>query len=173
MMPACLTPSIIWIPTILASSLSSSESRRRSFSFSLPPPPRFSSLLSLHPADRCSCVEISLEQNCHDHKTFMTARTFNGEPEGLGGHALMLTCPPVNHLVHSPNTPYPHQLPDTSTSGLLKLMEISTNMPVQGGEITPALAWKVIRQDQRFHFLSQSDFANLTTELKMRCRCYG
>ena len=114
-----------------------------------------------------------LEENCHDHKTFMIGRTFN-DPEEAGGHALMLTCPPVDYVTNNTEgDPYPHRLPDAPKEGLLKLMDISPQMPIQGGELTPALAWKVICQDQRFSFLDLADFHNLTTYLKARCRCYG
>lgn len=104
----------------------------------------------------------------------MSARTFNDEdPESLGGHALMLTCIPEAHLVNTPDVCYPHQAPDASKAGLLKLMDLSTELPVQGGEITPALAWKYIRQDKRFQFLDRIDLKAITNELKKRCRCYG
>ena len=103
----------------------------------------------------------------------MGARTFANNTEDLGGHAMMMTCPPSYHLISKPHEDYPHQMPDAPKSTLARLINMSGETPRRGGELTPALAWKLIRQDERFSFLSTADCEKATAELTLKCRCYG
>ena len=127
---------------------------------------------------------LSLEANCHDHKTLMNARTFN-DPVQLGGHSLMLTKVPISvaKKYRMGDAPHPHELPDVGEgpgkyARLLSLASFgpystSKNWTTQTGEISPAQALSMIRKDPRYPMVDSRDFTQLTNNLKDRCRCYG
>lgn len=96
----------------------------------------------------------------------------NSEQE-ISGHALMATCPPVNHLVNHAEIQYPHQIPSDLPPGeLLKLLDLSARLPL-GGEITPVMAFAYIMRDPRFGELTERDFLNMMTVMLPKVRCYG
>lgn len=93
-------------------------------------------------------------------------------PNQLSGHALMTTCPPGSHIANTPDVPYPHQAPNLPAADLMRVIDLAAQIPTHG-EIPPALALKIIREDERYGLLTQNDWQELTTKLKEKCRCYG
>ncbi|KAL9102179.1 MAG: hypothetical protein Q9163_002653 [Psora crenata] len=119
---------------------------------------------------------LALEENCRDHQQFLTLRA--NPPAGedltyeLSGHALMLTNPPPSHIATSPETPY-HQPPNIPLNNLMQLLETAQRLPLTGGEITPVLALRLIREDERYGLLTKRQFEMLTERLRHTSRCYG
>lgn len=106
-----------------------------------------------------------------DHMQFLMVRAHDAE-ETVSGHALMASCPPEQHIVNNPDEKYPHQMPDIAMPDLMKLLDLSNRLPLDG-EITPIMAWAMILQDQRFHELTASDVGTLKGDLLAKVRCYG
>lgn len=96
------------------------------------------------------------------------------ESEHMCGHALMASCPPMSHVIEKPGEPYPHKMPDLNKPDLLRLLEASTKLPgMDGGELTPVMAWMRILKDERARQMSAKDFALVKTDLLSKVRCYG
>lgn len=106
-----------------------------------------------------------------DHMQYLMVRSNNGEEE-VSGHALMATCPPDSHVKAHPEEPYPHKVPDVKMADLMKLLDLSNRLPLDG-EITPVMAWVEVMKHPRFSELNQKDFEGLRTELLAKVRCYG
>lgn len=106
-----------------------------------------------------------------DHMQFLMVRAHDAE-ETVSGHALMATCPPESHIANNPDDKYPHQMPDVAMPDLLKLLDLSNRLPLDG-EITPIMAWAMILQDQRFKELTAVDVSSIKGELLAKVRCYG
>lgn len=107
-----------------------------------------------------------------DHMQFLCVRSHQEPQEEISGHALMATCPPHEHIVNHPDVPYPHKTWDVPNTDLMKLLELSERLPLDG-EITPVMALKIIRMHERFYELSTEDFEVLKDDLKAKIRCYG
>jgi hypothetical protein len=108
-----------------------------------------------------------------DHMQFLMVRARDAEDAEVSGHALMATCPPNSHIEqHGMDVIYPQKLPDIGMPDLLKLLDLSKRLPLDG-EITPVMAWVIIRGDERFHDLGVADFEVLKEDLKAKVRCYG
>lgn len=90
----------------------------------------------------------------------------------ISGHALMATCPPESHIAHRPEEPYPHKMPDLQMPDLMKLLDLSNRLPLDG-EITPVMAWAMLLQHERFSELTKADFEAIKGELLAKIRCYG
>ena len=90
----------------------------------------------------------------------------------ISGHALMATCPPVSYVEAHPDEIYPNKMPDLCTGDLMKLLDLSNRLPLDG-EITPIMAWVDIRSHPRFWELTVADFDALKEDLKAKIRCYG
>ncbi|CAG5170930.1 uncharacterized protein ALTATR162_LOCUS7251 [Alternaria atra] len=67
---------------------------------------------------------------------------------------------------------YPHQMPDVKMPDLMKLLDLSNRLPLDG-EITPIMAWAKILQDENIRDLSKQDIELIKTELLAKVRCYG
>ncbi|KAI9878430.1 MAG: hypothetical protein M1830_000913 [Pleopsidium flavum] len=107
-----------------------------------------------------------------DHIQFCCVRS-QQEPEAeISGHALMATCPPESHIINHPDVPYPHKTWDVPDVDLMKLLDLSERLPLDG-EITPIMALKIIRNDKRYFELNTRDFEILKDDLKAKIRCYG
>lgn len=107
-----------------------------------------------------------------DHMQMLCVKS-QGSEEDVSGHALMATCPPVNHLIERPEVQYPHQIPpDVPGGDLLKLLDLAARLPLDG-EITPVMAWAYILRDYRFRQLNEWDIDGIKTELLAKVRCYG
>ncbi|KAI9874831.1 MAG: hypothetical protein M1830_009236 [Pleopsidium flavum] len=107
-----------------------------------------------------------------DHIQFCCVRS-QQEPEAeISGHALMATCPPESHIINHPDVPYPHKTWDVPDVDLMKLLDLSERLPLDG-EITPIMALKIIRNDERYFELNTRDFEILKDDLKAKIRCYG
>jgi hypothetical protein len=93
-----------------------------------------------------------------EHMQYLVVRSHNpgGKPfnhplerpddldhEHMCGHALMASCPPASHIIHKPEEPYPHQMPDLKAPDLMKLLDLSSKLPLEG-EITPVMAWMAV-----------------------------
>lgn len=107
-----------------------------------------------------------------DHMQFLCVRSHQEAQEEISGHALMATCPPHEHIVNHPDVPYPHKTWDVPNPDLMKLLELSERLPLDG-EITPVMALKIIRMHERFCALTAEDFEVLKDDLKAKIRCYG
>jgi len=107
-----------------------------------------------------------------DHIQFLMVRSTTSEEAEISGHALMATCPPQSHIDEHPEETYPHKMPDIGMGDLLKLLDLSNRLPLDG-EITPVMAWALIRGEPEFAKLAQSDFDVLKEDLKAKVRCYG
>ena len=114
----------------------------------------------------------SLEAVCHDHQQMLCERSVKISEPTFHGHSLMISCPPRDHVVNSPGVPYPHKAPDLPSIDLMRLLESSDNLPLQG-EITPVQALRVIRAHARFGELTLEDLKTIEEVLKPQCRCYG
>lgn len=142
----------------------------------------------------------SLERPCMDHMQFLLVRAHNNQDSTtvpsdphnnnttansssdpaaeaahnafVSGHALMATCPPGSHIQSKPEEPYPHQMPDIAMPDLMKLLDLSNRLPLDG-EITPIMAWAMVLREPRFGELSVKDVEGLKGELVGKVRCYG
>jgi len=101
-------------------------------------------------------------------------RPDDAEHEHMCGHALMATCPPASHVADKPDEPYPHQMPNLKTPDLMKLLDLSSQLPMEvEGEITPVMAWMMILRNQRVHEMDGRDFELVKADLAGKVRCYG
>ncbi|KAF2013126.1 hypothetical protein BU24DRAFT_434247 [Aaosphaeria arxii CBS 175.79] len=115
---------------------------------------------------------LTLERPCMDHVQYLMVRAHDPENDFISGHALMASCPPASHIATKTKEDYPHQMPDIQMPDLMKLLDLSNRLPLDG-EITPIMAWAMILQDQKFHQLTAEDFSVLKGELLAKVRCYG
>jgi hypothetical protein len=106
-----------------------------------------------------------------DHMQFLMVRAHDAD-ENISGHALMATAPPDAHITNCPEEKYPHQMPDVKMPDLMKLLDLSNRLPLDG-EITPIMAWAKILQDECFRDLSKEDIELVKKELLAKVRCYG
>ncbi|KAL6711847.1 hypothetical protein ACN47E_002890 [Coniothyrium glycines] len=114
---------------------------------------------------------LTLERPCMDHMQFLMVRAHDAD-ETISGHALMATAPPDAHIANCPQEKYPHQMPDVKMPDLMKLLDLSNRLPLDG-EITPIMAWAKILQDENFRELTKDDFGVIKEELLAKVRCYG
>jgi len=113
-----------------------------------------------------------------DHIEFLMVRSATSEEAEISGHALMATCPPRGHIDHHidhPDDKYAQKMPDVGTADLMKLLDLSARLPLDGeiGEITPIMAWALVRREPEFAKLVLADFDVLKEDLKAKVRCYG
>ena len=113
----------------------------------------------------------SLERPCMDHMQYLMVRAHDAE-EIISGHALMATAPPDAHIANTPEEKYPHQMPDIGTPDLMKLLDLSNRLPLDG-EITPIMAWAMVLQHERLRELAKQDIELIKGELLAKVRCYG
>lgn len=106
-----------------------------------------------------------------DHMQMLCVRSQETEGE-ISGHALMATCPPESHLIERPEVQYPHKMPDISGEDILKLLDLSNRLPLDG-EITPVMAWAMVLRSPSISLFGPKDFANMKEELLGKVRCYG
>ncbi|KAF1949091.1 hypothetical protein CC80DRAFT_429963 [Byssothecium circinans] len=114
---------------------------------------------------------LTLERPCMDHMQFLMVRA-NDADELVSGHALMATAPPESHIATCPHEDYPHQMPDIAMPDLMKLLDLSNRLPLDG-EITPIMAWAMILRDPRLRELERRDLQVIKEELVAKVRCYG
>lgn len=113
----------------------------------------------------------SLERPCMDHMQFLMVRAHDAE-ETISGHAMMATAPPDSHIANHPEEKYPHQMPDVAMPDLMKLLDLSARLPLDG-EITPIMAWVMVLKDESFETLTKEEFGAIKGELLAKVRCYG
>ena len=63
-------------------------------------------------------------------------------------------------------------MPDIAMPDLLKLLDLSNRLPLDG-EITPIMAWAKILQDENLGSLSKESIELIKNELLPKVRCYG
>ncbi|KAI0587124.1 hypothetical protein Alg130_03956 [Pyrenophora tritici-repentis] len=102
---------------------------------------------------------------------FLMVRAHEAD-DNISGHALMATAPPDAHITNCPEEKYPHQMPDVKMPDLMKLLDLSNRLPLDG-EITPIMAWAKIIQNENFRTLSKEDIELMKGELLAKVRCYG
>jgi hypothetical protein len=122
-------------------------------------------------SDVFSFAPNSLERPCFDHIQFLMVRSQDSEGD-ISGHTLMATCPPESHIIAHPEEPYPHKMPDIGMQDLVKLLDLSNRLPLDG-EITPIMAWAGIFSHPRVQELDQKDFESIRSDLLPKIRCYG
>ncbi|KAG9694880.1 hypothetical protein KCU95_g6515, partial [Aureobasidium melanogenum] len=130
---------------------------------------------------------LTLERPCMDHMQYLVVRSHNpeGQPihhpmerpddaeyEHMCGHALMATCPPASHIMNKPGDPYGHRMPDLKAPDLMKLLDLSAQLPLEG-ELTPVMAWMLLLQDSRVPQMTAQDFELVKADLAGKVRCYG
>ncbi|KAL1302528.1 hypothetical protein AAFC00_002914 [Neodothiora populina] len=130
---------------------------------------------------------LTLERPCMEHMQYLVVRSHNpegkafnhpmersddGAHEHMCGHALMASCPPASHIMNSPDEPYPHKMPDLKTPDLMRLLDLSSKLPLEG-EITPVMAWMMILQSKRVFEMTAQDFELVKVDLAGKVRCYG
>lgn len=106
-----------------------------------------------------------------DHMQYLMVRAHDAE-ELISGHALMATAPPDSHIASCPQETYPHQMPDLAMPDLMKLLDLSNRLPLDG-EITPIMAWVMVLRDERLAELTKDDIEGIKGELLAKIRCYG
>ena len=106
-----------------------------------------------------------------DHIQFLMVRSQDSDGD-ISGHALMATCPPVSYIEDNPSEKYPHKMPELGTADLVRLLDLSSRLPLDG-EITPIMAWAGIRSHPRFDDMTRADFESVKEELTQKIRCYG
>jgi len=99
-------------------------------------------------------------------------RPDDAEYEHMCGHALMATCPPASHIMNKPGDPYGHRMPDLKAPDLMKLLDLSAQLPLEG-ELTPVMAWMLLLQDSRVPQMTAQDFELVKADLAGKVRCYG
>ena len=102
----------------------------------------------------------------------MCVRSQQEPTTAINGHALMASCPPRSHIVNNPEVEYPHKTWDISDPELMKLFDLSQNLPLDG-EITPIIALQMVRNHERYGELTLQDFDFLKENLREKSRCYG
>lgn len=107
-----------------------------------------------------------------DHMQFLMVRSKTAPDAEISGHALMATCPPQSHIDEHPDDKYPHKMPELGMPDLMKLLDLSQRLPLDG-EMTPIMAWALIRGSERFVELGKTDFDVIKEDLKGKIRCYG
>lgn len=136
-----------------------------------------------------SADDRRLERPCMEHMQYLMVRSHNSdgqefrhpaenqddrEHEHMSGHAMMATCPTFNHVMKTPNAPYPYQMPELGTPDLTKLLDLSARLPMShDSEITPIMAWTMIYRDPRIGKLNAQDFERMKLDLGAKTRCYG
>ncbi|KAI9709261.1 MAG: hypothetical protein M1820_003381 [Bogoriella megaspora] len=90
----------------------------------------------------------------------------------ISGHALMATCPPQSHIIEHPKDPYPHKMPELGTPDLMRLLDLSSRLPLDG-EITPIMAWTMIRGHPALPLMAEKDIETMKNDLVGKVRCYG
>lgn len=119
-----------------------------------------------------------------DHLPWLLERAAEsgGEP---CGHALMASCPPEPFSDLSPELPFGYanvkvgaaaddgqRTWELSKADLSTLLDLSAKLNLDG-EITPVMAWGMVKAHPRFRDLTLDDFARLMEELRGKVRCYG
>lgn len=111
-----------------------------------------------------------------DHMQYLMVRSneSNGtEQAEISGHALMATCPPESHVAeHGMSNIYPTKMPDMGVPDLMKLLDLSNRLPLDG-EITPIMAWAMILRHERVHEITDKEFGMMRDNLHQKVRCYG
>jgi hypothetical protein len=122
-----------------------------------------------------------------DHMQYLVVRSHNpdGQPhhhpmerpddteyEHMSGHALMASCPPASHIMHKPGEAYGHRMPDMKTPDLIKLLDLSAQLPLEG-ELTPVMAWMMLLRNSRVGEMTAHDFELVKADLAGKVRCYG
>ncbi|KAF2099770.1 hypothetical protein NA57DRAFT_55712 [Rhizodiscina lignyota] len=115
---------------------------------------------------------LALEHPCMDHMQFLMVRSQESDEGEISGHALMATCPPESYVAEHPKEPYGHKMPDIGMTDLVKLLDLSNRLPLDG-EITPIMAWAGIHSHPRRDQLTKDDFDKLKHDLTAKVRCYG
>ena len=117
----------------------------------------------------------SLEAVCHDHAQMMCVRSDQSDTLA-SGHAMMMSCPPPDHVRDHPDVKYPSHkaaFPNLPAAQLMRLYDTSLKLPSLGGEITPIQALQLIRAHPRYGELTEKDYDWLRGNLVGKSRCYG
>ena len=105
----------------------------------------------------------------------MMKRAVDTSSTELSGHALMMTCPSRDEIMafsDNPAAQFPLKMPAVPASELNRMMMMSANIDL-GGEVTPVMALKMIRADERYDLMSLTELNELKHQLKAKSRCYG
>ncbi|KAH8675664.1 hypothetical protein BX600DRAFT_453236 [Xylariales sp. PMI_506] len=126
---------------------------------------------------------LTLEKPCMDHLPWLVDRAAETDG-GPCGHALMASCPPepFANLTNEIPFGFKYAQPVENQSGnrtwelskgdLTTLLDLSKKLDLDG-EITPVMAWGMIKGHPRLAELREEDFKKLMDELQGKVRCYG
>lgn len=95
----------------------------------------------------------------------------------------MASCPPEPFPELTPEIPFGYsnvngelnsgqRTWELSKADLATLLDLSQKLNLSG-EITPVMAWGMIKNHPYFYQARSEDFAKLTEELTSKTRCYG
>lgn len=110
-----------------------------------------------------------------DHMNMLCVQSQQSEGDEISGHALMVSCPTinhVNHLIERPDIPYRDHALEMKASDLLKLLDLSNRLPLTD-EITPIMAWAMILRHEYQRYLTKEDIESIKQVLQSKVRCYG
>ena len=63
-------------------------------------------------------------------------------------------------------------MPNLGVPDLMKLLDLSNRLPLDG-EITPIMAWTIVRGHAKVAELTKADIEAIRTDLLAKVRCYG
>jgi len=89
------------------------------------------------------------------------------------GHANMLTCPSLHHLMADTEDPFPSYLLGLPKEDQWTLLNKCHTLPLTTTEFTPAMAWFALMKDERFPLLSEDDIDEIKRDLLLKKQCYG
>ncbi|EME86965.1 uncharacterized protein MYCFIDRAFT_89771 [Pseudocercospora fijiensis CIRAD86] len=133
---------------------------------------------------------LTLEKPCMGHIQYLHVRAHNfqtadgempgrpmevpddGENQHISGHTLMATAPTYSHIMDSPASKFPAQMPQVKRPDLLQLLNLSNQLQVNEIEVPPVRAWIKLMQDERMKLLSVNDIAMLKEKLLRKVHCY-
>jgi hypothetical protein len=84
--------------------------------------------------------------------------------------ATLLHQNPQHHHSHLQSIQSGWQIPAT---GIERLLQLSTSIPISEGELTPVQAWHVLRQHPSFSGLDLARLRALMQTLIKGVKCYG
>lgn len=128
-----------------------------------------------------------LESTCREHGEYLIRRSIDSpddETAMFSGHALMMTCPPPNHLRQTPAiqgglvSTWPHQMPpNASLETLSRLFSLSQKIKSEGfvvdGQVTPVMALQSLRGHRSYQTLTRDDVVGMIESIRNKVRCYG
>ncbi|EAT79551.1 hypothetical protein HBI56_053580 [Parastagonospora nodorum] len=110
---------------------------------------------------------LTLESPCLQHIT-------DAPSDESTGHALMASATLLHHHPAShQQVPSQNSRWSVPQTGIEKLLELSTNVPLNDGEITPVQAWDALKKHPQFGGMEMERLRALLETLVKGVKCYG